>query len=121
MTGTDSSTPDETPTQEVKPKKPRSEEQIRTLEMARQKALEKRKEMKELRDAEKALEKQEKDEALAARKKRVEEGLAKKPKTPTPEHSEEDEANRRKRLSWWKRRRRQSRNPSRSVSRRSCT
>ena len=50
--------------------------------------IEKRKEMKELRDAEKALEKKEKEEALAARKKRVEEGLkknAKKPKTPNPD------------------------------------
>ena len=82
MTQADSSTTDETPTLDVKPKRPRSDEQIRTLEMARQKALEKRKEMKELRDAEKALDKKEKEEALAARKKRVEEGLPKKAKKP---------------------------------------
>ena len=86
MTEADIKVADETPIQETKPKRERTDEQKRVLEAARKKALEVRRERAELRRKETELEQQEKQEALDARKKRVEEGLAKnKPKAPEPE------------------------------------
>ena len=92
MIQADTNVADETPVQETKPKRERTDEQKRVLEEARKKALEVRRANAELTRKEKELERQEKAQALEARKKRVEEGLAKHTKTKAPPPTPEPEA-----------------------------